>query len=178
MRASRLALAAVTALATALSAAAPAAAHDVTQDGITVVHPMARPNLSGRTSAAYMAIANDGTETERFLGASSPAFDALELHESYEENGVMKMRPVESLEIAPGDAALLEQGGLHLMLIGARQAHAAGEQFPLTLIFERAGEIDVPVMVDEIGAAAGAGGSAAGHEAHGTHARHGAPATQ
>ncbi|HET7410061.1 MAG TPA: copper chaperone PCu(A)C, partial [Paracoccaceae bacterium] len=157
------------ALALALAAVAPAPAHDVTQGDLMVVHPMSRPIMAGRTAAVYMAIANDGETDERFLGARSPAFEAVELHESYEENGIAKMRPVEVLEIPAGDTALLEPGGLHLMLFGAKQAVAAGETFPLVLIFEQAGEVEVPVMVDEMPLPAGHDHS--GHsDGHGQHA--------
>ena len=156
------------ALALVLAAVSPAPAHDVAEGDLMVVHPMSRPVMAGRTSAVYMAIANDGETDERLLGARSPAFEAVELHESYEEVGIAKMRPVEALEIPAGDTALLEPGGLHLMLFGARQAVAAGEEFPLVLIFERAGEIEVPVMVDEMPASMDHGD---GHD----HDQHGAP---
>lgn len=158
-------------LAAALPGVTPAAAHDVTKDGIMVIHPMARPVMAGRPGAAYMAIANDGEAADRLLGARSPAFEAVELHESHEEDGVMKMRPVESLEIQAGDTALLEPGGLHLMLFGAAEAFAAGDDFPLVLIFDGAGEIEIPVMVGDIGAET----PGADHSGHSGHA---APATQ
>jgi copper(I)-binding protein len=153
----------ILAFAIALSAASPAPAHDVTKDGIMVVHPMARPVIEGRPGVIYMAIANDGDEDDRLLGARSPAFEAVEMHESYEEDGVMKMRLVETLEIPAGDTALLEPGGIHMMLLGAKQSIAAGEEFPLVLIFEGAGEIEVPVTVDPMPGAAAS-------SAHGQHA--------
>ena len=138
------------ALALALATVAPAPAHDVTVDDLMIVHPMSRPVLAGRTAAVYMAIANDGDTDERLLGAQSPHFEAVELHESYQEDGIAKMRPIEALDIPAGDTALLEPGGLHLMLFGASEAVDAGEEYPLTLIFENAGEVEVPVMVDDI----------------------------
>ena len=153
----------ILALAVALSAVSPAPAHDITEEGIMVVHPMARPVIEGRPGVVYMAIANDGDQDERLLGARSPAFEAVEMHESYEEDGVVKMRPVETLEIPAGDTALLEPGGVHMMLLGAKQSIAAGEEFPLVLIFERAGEMEVPVMVDHMPGDAASGG-------HGQHA--------
>src|SRR5690625_3422451 len=137
------------ALVAGLAVAAPVAAHDLEIGDLVIVHPASRPVLAGRTAAVYMAIANDGDEDERLVGASSPNFDAVELHESFEEEGVSKMRPVEAIEIPAGDTALLEPGGLHLMLFGAKEAVAAGEEFSLVLNFENAGEVEMPVMVEE-----------------------------
>lgn len=152
----------ILAFAVALAAASPAPAHDVTKDGIMVVHPMARPVIEGRPGVVYMAIANEGDQDERLLGARSPAFEAVEMHESYEQGGIAKMRAVEALEIPAGDTALLEPGGLHMMLFGAKHAIAAGEEFPLILIFEGAGEVEVPVVIDDL-SSAGSGG----HDQHG-----------
>lgn len=155
-------------LALALAVAMPAAAHEVTKGEIVIVHPSARPVIAGRPGVAYMAIVNDGDRAERLLGARSPDFEAADLHESYDEGGVSKMRPVEVLEIPGGDTALLEPGGMHLMLLGGSGTLKAGDEFPLVLIFENAGEIEVPVQVGDVTAGAD-------HSGHGGHA---APATQ
>src|SRR5690625_7222581 len=66
------------ALVAGLAAAAPVVAHDLEIGDLMIVHPMSRPVLAGRTAAVYMAIANDGDEDERLLGASSPNFDRSE----------------------------------------------------------------------------------------------------
>lgn len=137
------------ALAIVATLALPAAAHDIQQDGITVVHASARPIMAGRPGAAYMAIVNDRDEPLRLVGARAPDFASAELHESVEENGVSKMLPVPVLEIAPGDTALLEPGGMHMMLMGGTKAFAAGDEFPLVLIFEDDEEIRVPVTVED-----------------------------
>lgn len=149
------------ALAAGFASAAPATAHDLEVGDLLIVHPMSRPVLAGRTAAVYMTIVNDGDEAEHLLGAESPDFDTVELHESYEEDGVSKMRPVDAIEIPAGDTALLEPGGLHLMLFGAHEAVAAGEDFPLVLTFENAGEVEMPVMVDEM-----SGGNDDHHDHH------------
>lgn len=133
-----------------LALAMPATAHEFTQGNLTVDHPTARPVLSGRPGAAYLTIINNGDQADHMLGASSPAFDAAEVHESYEENGVAKMRRVEGLEIPPGGKVSFAPGGLHLMLFGATQDFEAGDKFPLTLSFEHAGKIEVVVWVVEM----------------------------
>lgn len=128
----------------------PATAHDIEKDGVMVVHPMSRPIMAGRPGAAYMAIVNDRDEPLRLVGARSPGFASAELHESIDENGISKMRPGDVLEIAPGDTALLELGGMHLMLIGATPTHKAGDQIPLTLVFEGGEELEVPLRIDSM----------------------------
>ena len=138
----------IPALAIIAATVLPAAAHDIEKDGVMVVHPMSRPIMAGRPGAAYMAIVNDRDEPLRLVGARSPAFEAAELHESIDDKGISKMRPVDVLEIAPGDTALLEPGGMHLMLIGATQAHKAGDQIPLTLLFEGGEELEMLLMID------------------------------
>lgn len=164
------------ALALAVAAAPPAAAHELTAGDLTIVHPSSRPAMAGRPGVAYMAIVNDGAEAERLLGARAPGFAAVELHESYQEGGVSRMRPVEALAIPAGDTGLLQPGALHFMLLGGEQALKAGGEFPLILQFERAGEVEIEVMVDDHGSAPAAGHS--GHSGHSGHADHIAPAQQ
>ena len=51
------------------------------------------------------------------VSASSPAYASVELHESKTVGGVSRMRAVPELRIAPDGAAVLQPGGLHLMLM-------------------------------------------------------------
>jgi copper(I)-binding protein len=67
------------------------------------------------------------------------------------EGNVMRMRALESLEIAPGETIKMQPGkGLHIMLIGLKQALKAGDKVPVTLVFEKAGKVDVELMVHAI----------------------------
>lgn len=156
MRKGFAALAVVAALATAL----PAAAHEIKAGAFTIIHPMARASIAGRPMAVYMAIVNDGSTPDRLVGVRAPGFEAAEMHETLEEGGVKKMRPVDAVEIPAGDTALFEPGGLHLMLFGPEKSYAEGDEFPLTLIFEKAGEVEVPVKVGGMGGMRGSGAPA------------------
>ncbi|MBP2232607.1 copper(I)-binding protein [Azospirillum agricola] len=69
-------------------------------------------------------------------------------------NGVMKMRPVDVIEVTPGSPTALQPGGLHIMLLGLKQPLVKGKAFPLTLTFEKAGPVTVQVDVQGAGAAA------------------------
>ena len=79
---------------------------------------------------------------------SSPAAKTAELHETVDENGVMKMvHHPEGWEIPAGGTLELKPGGKHIMLIGLTAPLVAGEKIKVTLNFEKAGAqtIDVPV---------------------------------
>ena len=68
-------------------------------------------------------------------------------------NGVMQMRQLaDGLPVPAGGSVVLKPGGYHVMLIGLKKPLAAGESIPLTLTFEKAGNISVTVPVRAMGA--------------------------
>jgi hypothetical protein len=72
------------------------------------------------------------------------------------EGNVMRMRELESpLEIKPGETVTLAPGGMHLMMMGLKAPLKQGEKVPLTLVFEKAGKIDVELDVVAMGATPG-----------------------
>jgi len=100
--------------------------------------------------AAYMTVVNTGKETDRIVGASGDVSGIVELHTHLMEGGMMKMRPVEAIEVRPGEPTVLRPGGLHIMLIELKKPLIAGQTFPLRLHFEKAGEIPVEVTVHKM----------------------------
>lgn len=148
-----------------LAAAASALALPAAAQAPLVVHePWARAAMAGRTSAAYMTIENTTDTLDRLVAASSPIARTVELHTHIMDGAVMRMRPVTAIEVNPGEPAVLRPGGLHIMLIDLSRQLRAGETIPLTLRFERAGEVTVEVPVQPAGAAGpGQGGAHRGH---------------
>ena len=71
------------------------------------------------------------------------------------DGDVMRMRPVQDIVIAPGQTVELRPGGLHIMMIGLSAAMNQGSRVPLTLRFERAGEVQVELAVEAAGARGG-----------------------
>ncbi|MDA0231744.1 MAG: copper chaperone PCu(A)C [Proteobacteria bacterium] len=121
--------------------------------GIQVEDAWARASLgTERPSVAYMTIRNGGHESDHLIGAKTPVAKRASVHESLLRDGVMKMRPAENIEIAPGSAVELEPGGLHLMLSFLQKKLVEGDAFPLTLTFEHAGDVRVHVVVAGMGA--------------------------
>lgn len=119
---------------------------------LEIVHPRIRAMLPNQPVAAgYMDIHNGGAEADKLLSAASADAGSVELHKATMEGDVMKMRPVEGgVAIPAGGMANFEPGGLHMMLIDPVRTFADGESVPVTLTFERAGEVEVdfPVMRD------------------------------
>jgi copper(I)-binding protein len=63
------------------------------------------------------------------------------------DSGVMRMRPVERLQVDPGARITLRPGGDHVMLMGLKRPLRGGETFPMTLAFEKSGQKLVHVRV-------------------------------
>jgi copper(I)-binding protein len=138
-------------IAAALLTAAGAAAQ--TKSGIEVESAWARATPgSSKDTAAYLKIANKGSTPDRLVSVSSPIAGKADLHETRNENGIMRMRPVTDLNLAPGQTVELKPSAEHIMLTGLKQALKAGDSFPLTLKFEKAGDVPVTVKVERAGA--------------------------
>ena len=138
------------------------AAHDFRAGDLAIGHPWTRAVAArAPTAAGYMTIRNAGSAPDRLLGAETPQAGRVELHEMSMTDGIMRMRPVPGgIALPPGQEVRLAPGGLHLMLIGPQGDFAQGARVPLTLVFERAGRVEVELAVE----AAGARGS--GHDGH------------
>lgn len=120
--------------------------------GIRVDHVWSRAMPAGATGVVYLTVTDQGAP-DRLTGAASPVAASAGLHETIDDNGVMKMRPVASLPVAPGKPITLAPGGYHIMLMGLKQALVAGTSFPVTLTFAKAGKLTVTATVQGPGAA-------------------------
>lgn len=110
-------------------------------------HGDEEPHLTG-TAAAFMRIQNAGADDDVLLGGESDIANVVEIHEMADVAGVMEMRPLsDGLTIAAGGEEALEPGGYHIMLFGLREDLTNGKTYDLTLHFEKAGEVTVPVTV-------------------------------
>ena len=118
---------------------------------IMVQDPYARSSAMMATSgAAFMQIMNHGETDDRLIGAASPVAEMVQLHTHKEdENGVMRMLHVEEgFPVAAGETLMLARGGNHVMFMGITEPFEQGDMIPLTLTFEKAGDITLEVPVD------------------------------
>jgi len=132
----------------------PPAADTTATGGITIADPYSRTApQEGGNGGAFMTITNGSSEADRLVSAQSPAAGTVEIHETIDDNGVMRMRPVpDGFEIPAGGKLELKPGGKHIMLIGLVAPLEPGQEIELTLNFEKAGAITVKVPVREPGA--------------------------
>jgi periplasmic copper chaperone A len=109
------------------------------------------------TGAAFMRITNESGADDRLVAVRTAAAARAEIHVDAMTGGVSTMRPMaDGVPVPAGQTVVLERGGIHVMLMGLRPPLAEGATVPLTLVFERAGAIDVTVPLD-LSAAAAAG---------------------
>ena len=106
----------------------------------------ARPTVAGQQGGGgfvtLTSIAGD-----RLVGGSTPVAQQLELHTMTMQGDVMQMRQVEAIDLPAGKKVELKSGGLHIMFTGLKQPLALGSKLPVTLKFEKAGEVKVEFVV-------------------------------
>ena len=118
--------------------------------GVIIKDAFVRASPAGaQTGGAFATIVNNGQAADRLVSASSPAAETVELHETVDENGVMKMvHHPEGWEIPSGGTLELKPGGKHIMLIDLTAPLEAGKKIQITLNFQKTGAqtIEVPVQ--------------------------------
>lgn len=101
----------------------------------------------GPTGAVFMTLRNTGSAPDRLLKAVSAMADVTEIHNVFDNNGVMEMRPVDGVDIPAGGTVQLKPGSFHVMLIGLHKGLELGDQFEVTLEFQQAGKMTVTSTV-------------------------------
>lgn len=128
-------------------------AADMKHGGIMVEQPWARASAGpAKAGAAYMTLANMGDKTDRLIDVKSDLASRTEIHTHLMEGGVMKMTRVDGIDVELGTPTTLQPGGLHIMFMGLKKPFVKGEKLPLTLVFEKAGAIQIEFIVQDVGA--------------------------
>lgn len=127
--------------------------------GLKVEQPWARATPGNAPNgAAYLRVVNHGQQMDRLVGATSPVSRKVELHTHTMDGGMMRMRQVSAVEVHPGEPAVFQPGGNHIMLIDLKSPLKKGESFPLTLVFDEAGQVTTRVTVEGVGSMGPGGG--------------------
>ena len=127
-----------------LCLAAPALAKVEAVDGYVRLLPPGSPN-----TAAFMVLKNDGDKPVTLTAVSSPEAARAELHTHLHENGVMKMRQVDGIQIPAKGEVALKPGSFHIMLFEVRDLSQA-VPVPLTLTLDDGQSLSLSLPVKPV----------------------------
>ena len=125
--------------------------HDHHHTGIRIYDAWVRavpPNM--KMTAAYMSLHNHSDMEDELLSAETPVAGVVETHTVEENNGVMSMKPVDSIPVPANGMQELKPGGYHLMLIQLKEVPKKGETVSLVLNFKHAGRLEVDAKVNDM----------------------------
>jgi periplasmic copper chaperone A len=129
---------------------------------IKIDNAWARATAPGaKIAAGYMTIQNAAAAPERLVAASSPAAEKVETHLTVKDGDIFRMREVKGYEIPAHGSFELKPGGAHLMLVNIKAPLKEGDKVPLTLRFERSGEVKTELHVGRL-----TGGAPEQHKMH------------
>ncbi len=105
-----------------------------------------------KVGGGYLKITNTGAQADRLIGGEFPLAGKFEVHEMSMQGGMMKMRHLaDGLEIKPGQTVELKPGGYHLMFMQLKDPIATGKPVKGTLVFQKAGSVEIEYVVAPIG---------------------------
>lgn len=118
---------------------------------LSVTAGVVKAMLPGQpVGGGYLTIANSGVADDRLVSVTSPQAGEVELHEMSMAGDVMKMRKLDTgIPVPAGQTVELKPGGLHLMFMKVKTPFKAGDTVAATLVFEKAGKVDVVLPVGE-----------------------------
>lgn len=113
------------------------------QAGVGISDSWARATAAGQdVGAAYMTLKSSTDAT--LVSATSPVSTSVEIHSMTMDNGVMKMRMLDSLPLPAGKPVKLEPSGFHLMLLGLKKPLKAGDKIEISLTLkDKLGKLEI-----------------------------------
>lgn len=129
--------------------AAPAFAHETKSGGLRIIHPytFGQSDPSANSAEVFMTIRNDG-RPDRLIAVSTPIAEAARLQRQV-PGASAAGRPVSSFDIPSRREVTLGPRGVHILLANLKSPLVSYAYYPMTLTFERAGKVDVQIMVEE-----------------------------
>jgi copper(I)-binding protein len=122
---------------------------------VEIEKPWIRATAPGaKVAAGYMTIRNKSPQPDRLVGGSSELAAKVETHVHIKDGEILRMRQVKGYDIPARGSFELKPGGAHLMLVDIKRPLKEGETVPVTLKFERAGEVKVDFHVGRLTAPA------------------------
>lgn len=132
------------------------ALHAQSKGDLEIEKPWARATAPGAAvGGGYLVIRNKGAAGDRLVGVSSPVSARVEIHEMAMEKDTMRMREVKGVDVPAKKSVEFKPGGYHLMLIELKAPLKQGDKVPVTLRFEKTGEVKTELVVESLAAGIG-----------------------
>ena len=97
--------------------------------------------------AGYMTIHNPQSKAVSIVSLRSDAFASIEIHQTIEQDGMMRMEQVPSLKIEPNSSLQLAPGGLHLMMMNPSEPTQPGDLLEIVIVLDDGSEQRVEMQV-------------------------------
>jgi copper(I)-binding protein len=127
-------------------------ADDFKVGDLVIEHPVARATTAmAMTGAGYFVIMNNGTEDDRLVEITAN-FPRVMMHDTKTDDGIATMFHIEDgVAVPAGGTVTFEPGSKHVMFMGFNgDPFEIGEEIPATMNFEKAGELDIVFVVEEM----------------------------
>ena len=120
-------------------------------EGLQISEAWSRATVEGRMGAVYATIENTSEHPIRIEGIKTSVAMMAQVHESYLDNGMMRMRHIEQFTIPAGEVQKLAPGGLHIMLMRLPKPLAEGTTFETKFELDSGDDLGVPEVVGSMG---------------------------
>lgn len=127
-------------------------ADDFKVGDLVIEHPVARATTAmAMTGAGYFVIMNNGTEDDRLVEITAN-FPRVMMHDTKTDDGIATMFHIDDgVAVPAGGTVTFEPGSKHVMFMGLNgDPFEIGEEIPATMNFEKAGELDIVFVVEEM----------------------------
>jgi len=123
-------------------------AADYVSRGLRIAQPWARPAAQGMNGAAYLEVTNTTKADDVLLAVEAPVARKADIHRSEVTGGMARMKALAGgIAVPAGKTIKLAPGGDHVMLSGLKSPLTVGGRTPMTLVFRKAGRIQVELLV-------------------------------
>ena len=128
-------------------------AEKVTLGTLVIAAPWARASIgTKRPAAVFLNIRNQGSVGDVLTAVETPVSGKASVHRSKISNGIASMTMAGPVKIPANSQVRLAPGGLHIMLMMLKKPLIKSKEFPLTLIFQKSGRVEITVPVLSVGA--------------------------
>lgn len=120
---------------------------------LVITQPWSRQSpMASDVAAGFLSITNTGKENDQLVRATASITSKVQLHDMKIENDIMKMVELPAgIPIPAGATVDLKPASLHVMFMDLKKPVVEGEKISGTLVFEKAGSVDVTFEVKPLG---------------------------